>query len=136
MLVGRITRDNGLSYVVNMEYKNTMWCNVQVDPTAVILCTAFCSFYHCTVFFSDVLSLVISSSTQTVLSCTGSFLFLLIILKINYSVDVDQIILISHQSVYHIPVSRDLSSSLINVQCWMRNHKRRKARRHLANDTR
>ena len=55
MLVG-VTRDNGLSYVVNMEYKNTMWCNVQVDPTAASLCTDFCSFYHCTVSFSDVLT--------------------------------------------------------------------------------
>ena len=36
LLVGWITRDNGLSYVVNMEYKNTMWCNVQVDPTATL----------------------------------------------------------------------------------------------------
>ena len=35
------------------------------------------------------------------------FHFLLIILKINYSVDVDRIILISHQSVYQVPMSCD-----------------------------
>ena len=32
VLVCSITTANGLSYVVNIEYKNMTWCTFQVDP--------------------------------------------------------------------------------------------------------